>query len=185
MRTHQTLEEKIHTWMKALVTNTSIETVMFTNQNGAEPKTDYLAVNIDSMTTDMPPEIRYKNLDLQKQIEENAIYRGVVTLQFRINTKENAMELAEEVKTRMWMTNSVEFLESVNLGLHTVGDTTNASFLESERNRNRADISVMLHYTATYQDIIQTIGKVTVLGYDAETGNKIVDVTVEEPGYTP
>ena len=95
------------------------------------------------------------------------------------------MEIAEEIKTRIWMTNSLEHLEAFNLGLHSVGDTMDASFLENERNRSRSDITLMLHYTATYQDIIQTIGRVTVLGYDTDTGEKIVDVTVDEPGYTP
>ncbi len=184
MRIHTPLEEKLYTWAKAFVPQ-NIEDIIFADQNGIEPNNDFIVLEVVSVTSDMPAELRYKSIDLSDQIEENAIYRGVVNLRMRVITKENTLETAEEIKTRIWMTKSLETLEAVNLGINSIGESSNMSFLENERSRYRADIPILLHYTATYQDIIQTIGKVTVKGYNSVDGTQIVDTTIEEPGYAP
>ena len=183
MRTHNIIEEKLYGWVKLLTTGTTIEEIVFTHQNGIEPKVDYVAIHIDNMAIDNPVEMRYNNIDLQKQIVENAIYRGQATIQIRVISKENSFGIAEMMKARIYMTNPTEYLEAVNLGLGFLGKSLNMSFLENERNRSRCDFDATLHYTEVYQDIIQTIGKVTVIGYNSEDGTELVNVTIEEPGY--
>jgi hypothetical protein len=184
MTTHTALQDKLFTWLNPIAQRVGINALIFTQQNGIEPAEDYIAVDIQSFSTDAPPEVlNYTSETDPLLIDEKTIYRSQIAIQLRVFSKTNSMGIAEEFKNRIFMTNSLEFMMKVNLGLHSVADTTNRSFVEAESNRARADIDLILHYTASYLDTISTIGKVDIIGYNADNGMEMVNISVEEPGY--
>jgi len=182
MRSHETLEKKIYNWIETIAPKAGIDTIVYVAQNGIEPKEDFIALELSVFSVDSRPEIRYQSaagID-PDSIEEKMIYRAVLQLDIRLIAQTGALSKLETLKAFIYSSRSIEHLMVNDLGISTVGDTQDASWLQSESFRKRADLTIYLHYTSEYKDILETIGTVNIIGEDSDTGRVIVDAHVNE-----
>ena len=182
---HNPLEAKLFAVFNPIAIKSGINVTVFTNQNGIEPNEDYLAININSATIDNATEVIFEDYEVEpekKRLIETAIYRGVIDIQLRVIGTGGTMAIMESIKARLKMSGAADVLFGNKMGIHSVQNSINTGFLEGGKSRDRTDCKVLLHYTMTYTDIIQSIGTVTVNGYDVVTDSKIVGKTITESG---
>lgn len=187
MRIHTPLEEKLYAWLQPLAIKVGLDDVIFTDQNGPTLEADHMVVNIIAARMDSPPERGYRPSTGDEAIEV-MIYRGIMELGIQVFSNSGAIQQAEEIKARIWGSESVQEMGRQNIGLNILGPTTNTSAMAGPQYEQRADFTANIHYLAEYDNTStdtqgvggDTIGTVTVIGADAVDGEIIVDKTISD-----
>ncbi len=181
MTKHTPLEQAIYAWIKSSTDLTTIDEVLFTTQNAPKITGSFVAISMDEMSSDGRPEIRHGEPDpVTFELPEYLIYRAQIRITLRVFAKSSTLQLAEELKTRLWSFRSTDKAFGSGIGIGATGATMDRTYLEEAGYNQRADFTIDLHYAAIYEDIVASIGHVPIFGESTE-GLPIMDETIDEP----
>ncbi len=181
MTKHTPLEQALYAWIKSATDRTTIAEVLFTDQNAPKITGSFAIISMDEFNSDGRPEIRYGKPDpVTLELPEYQIYRATGRITLRVFSKSSTLQLAEEVKTRLWGSRSTDQAYGTGIGMGTIGATIDRTYLEEAGYNQRADFTIDLHYATIYEDIIASIGHVPIFGESTE-GLPIMDETIDEP----
>jgi hypothetical protein len=160
------------------------EQIIFGYENGVRLEGYYVVMTLSTMNQDLPVEVRNSfdtniGTNPDKLIKEHLIYRYGLTVSFSFYGDENLL-FANKFKALLASTEQIELAELYKFGF--VGYTPTISLPDIIKNiyANRATFDITLNRTMVETVDISTIGQVTVIGIDADTGEEIVNETIKE-----
>ena len=181
MSLHTVLTEKLYDYLLPICTDAGVPDIIFDYDNGVEQEGDFIAIDIRSILGAGRPEVTYKPIEgsLDHENEEIVSYRGSIAFAIDIYSNDQALFIAQEIKTGIWREKAREKAMELNLGFVTFGDILNLTATQNGRFRSRAQFSITMNYVNESSIVDTTIGTVTVLG-DIDEGKYLIEETITD-----
>lgn len=181
MRQHTELERKLYNWLEVVTDGMAFDGIVFGNQNGVKLEGQLLICFILSLENDQAIEKRYEKVDptnpSDPRMYEHVIYRSEVTIRLTTLAQSDTIFLAQRIKERIERSDSLDEMDRQNLGLHSMGSTSNNNVIINDKYYGQSDTELTIHYARVTSDIIQSIGT-AVIDYTTNTdlsGNINID----------
>ena len=179
MRIAADLEVRLYNWLEPLAAVVGINEIIFSGQqnDNVRPDTQFIAVQLVDQAVDDRPEVRmiYDPADVNL-INENIIYNAYATVLLKLFTDTDPVGKMQHLKAMLQSNQSQDLQYLQNLYYSAAGTITTVT-----ADNARADMQLIFSYSYTYENKIGTIGEVRIVGTDADTGNTIIDQTINEP----
>ena len=180
MSLHTVLQKSLYYYLLGPSTLAGIPKIIFDYSNGVQLEGDFIAVDIQSIQTDGHPERFYRlpqGGGLQN--EEVIRYRGAVQLGVDVYAADNAIFIAELIKSNLYRGEAIEEAKRQGLGFVNYGDTLNLTATQDGKFRHRAQFNMLINYAIDHTIEETTVGAVGVKG-SLDEGKYLIDVTISE-----
>lgn len=180
MSLYTELQEKLFNYLNPVCVLSGIDNMIFDYENGVQLKGDFVAIDIQNITTDNKPEVLYIQNTLNPIINDEVIrYRGIVSFGVDVYSKNQAIFIAEGIKANLWRGRAIEEAQREGLGFINYGNTQNLSAIQDGKFRHRAQFLMNVSFVFDHTLDETTVGTVSVKG-DFNDGEYLTDITITE-----